>query len=214
MSKKVKIFAIVALVLALIIGASTFLKPNDKPVVNNKANPLTSTTGVVPLPGAPNSSSSTADEFSKVLSSINSITIDTTIFKNRAYMLLRDYPVTLGTDVVGRADPFAPIGSDASSPVVQDVSVQTLQTGKITKTTAEAGAQVSVSGSTPTTIIFEYGTSDTFGSATAPINVTKNGAVLSTLTGLSPQTQYFVRAVAVRGSITTTANITSFVTSK
>lgn len=215
MSKKVKIFAIVTLAIALIIGASTFLKSSDSTPAPSSSSPLSTSTGVIPLPGAPSSSNtSSTDEFSKVLSTIKNITIDTSIFQNRAYLLLRDYPVTLGSDTVGRADPFAPIGSDIFSAPVQDVSIQTLQAGKITKSTAELGAQVTVSGTVPTTVIFEYGTSDTFGSSTAPIAVTKNGAVLSTISGLTPQTQYFVRAVAVRGSITTTANITSFVTTK
>ncbi len=214
MSKKVKIFAIVTIVIALIIAGVTFLKPSDSlPVVDN-AGPLSTVTGVVPLPGAPNSINTSTDEFSKVLSTIKNITIDTSIFQNRAYTLLRDYPVTLGSDVVGRADPFAPIGSDAYAPVVENVSIQTLQTGKITKTTAEAGAQVTVTAGVPTAVVFEYGTSDTFGSVTAPVNVTKSGTVLANLINLSPQTQYFVRAVAVRGSVTTTANITSFITSK
>lgn len=214
MSKKTKTFAIVVLIIAALIFAVSFF-PGDKSAVSNNnsnVNPLTSTTGNIPLPGAPNTTTSN-DEFSKVLSSIKNIYIDTSIFQNRAYILLRDFPVSLGTDVVGRNNPFAPIGVD-SSVVEQDVVVQTLQAGKVTKNTAEAGAQVTLTTTAPVNVIFEYGTSDTFGSVTSPILVTKNMAVLSTIKGLDPDTTYYVRAVAVVGSTTVTSNTTSFVTSK
>ena len=64
------------------------------------------------------------------ISSIKNITIDTSVFQNRAYIALRDYPVTLGSETVGRVNPFAPIGVDSASPVAQDTLVQTLQAGK------------------------------------------------------------------------------------
>lgn len=66
---------------------------------NNPNSPLSSSTGVIPLPGANTTVSN--DEFSKVLSSIKNIVIDTSVLQNRAYTLLRDFPVSLGTDVVG-----------------------------------------------------------------------------------------------------------------
>lgn len=212
MSKKVKIILGVVGAVILIIVLSSLLKSKETPTTSNPANLLTSTTGVVPLPGA--SSTTSADEFSKVLSSIKNITIDTSVFQNRAYIALRDFPVTLGTDTVGRVNPFAPIGVDSSLPAAQDTVVQTLQTGKITKSTAEVGAQLTLSSSAPVTVVFEYGTTDTFGSVTEPIMATKSGTVLSTLSGLTPGTLYYARAVAITGANTTTANTTSFITAK
>lgn len=215
MSKKVKIFAIVVLVIAVIIAISSFASRNKSANVSNRSsNPLSSTTGVVPLPDASPNTKASDDEFSKVLSTIKSISIDTSIFQNRAYTLLRDFPVSVGSDVVGRNNPFAPIGVDSPLTDIGDVSVQTLQAGKITKTTAEAGAQVAITGDSPVSIVFEYGTSDTFGAVTPPVTVTKNTTVLATLNNLLPDTLYYVRAVAVVNSNTTTANITSFVTTK
>lgn len=73
---------------------------------------------------------------------------------------------------------------------------------------------MSLSGSLPVSIIFEYGTTDTFGTVTPSVLVTKNTTVLSTLTGLTPETLYYIRAIAIVGSTTVTANTTSFVTSK
>jgi hypothetical protein len=123
--------------------------------------------------------------------------------------------VALGTDVVGRNNPFAPIGVDSNNPITtKDVTIQTIQSGKVTSTTAELGAQVTLTDTVPTTIIFEYGISDTFGNVTAPVVLTKSGTSLVTITKLIPETTYYVRAVAVRGSSTTIANTTSFITTK
>ena len=212
MSKKVKIFGVIVIVLAIIIFASSFLG-GSTPSPSKSTSPLASTTGVVPLPGANNSKSS-ADEFSTLLSSVKSITIDTSLFDNPAYKMLRDFPVALGSDVVGRTNPFAPVGTDAGLGIPADVVVQTLQSGKITGTTAEFGAQVTVADTVPTNVVFEYGTSDTFGSVTPTITFTKSGTVLFTASKLLPETTYYVRAIAVRGSSTTTANTTSFTTTK
>lgn len=213
MSKKVKIFGIVVIVIAIIIFASSFLGSSTPEPVKS-ASPLSSTTGTIPLPGANVNSKSSADEFSTLLSSVKSITIDTSLFDNPAYKMLRDFPVALGSDVVGRANPFAPVGTDAGGDIPADVVVQTLQSGKITGTTAEFGAQVTVADTVPTNVVFEYGTSDTFGSITPTITFTKSGTVLFTASKLLPETTYYVRAIAVRGVSTTTANTTSFTTTK
>lgn len=213
MSRKTKIFALIVLGLAAVIFAISSFSGKEEDVSVNPNNLLVSNTGVIPLPGNDNPIINSNDEFSKVLSTIKNIVIDTSVLQNPAYILLRDFPVSLGTDSVGRSNPFAPIGVD--SPVsTQETLVQTLQAGKITKTTAEAGAQVSLSSSAPVSVVFEYGTTDTFGSVTPATIVTKNTTVLSTLTGLIPETLYYVRAVAIVGSSTTVANTTSFVTSK
>ncbi|MCC7436785.1 hypothetical protein IT402_02850 [Candidatus Nomurabacteria bacterium] len=213
MSRKTKIFALIVLGLAAVIFAISSFSGKEEDTSVNPNNLLISNTGVIPLPGNDNPIINSNDEFSKVLSTIKNIVIDTSVLQNPAYILLRDFPVSLGTDSVGRSNPFAPIGVD--SPVsTQETLVQTLQAGKITKTTAEAGAQVSLSSSAPVSVVFEYGTTDTFGSVTPATIVTKNTTVLSTLTGLIPETLYYVRAVAIVGSSTTVANTTSFVTSK
>lgn len=212
MSKKVKIFVSIVGSLAVIIAASSFLKGKNTATPAPSSNILSSTTGTIPLPGA--SPTQNADEFSSILATINRITIDTSLLQDQSYKLLRDVPVSLGTDVVGRANPFAPIGFDASPAGNADVTVQTIQAGKITKTSAEFAAQVTVTDTAPTSIVFEYGLTDTFGNATAPVTTTKGGTVLVTATGLTPGTLYYVRAVALRGSVTTTGNTTSFVTIK
>lgn len=213
MSKKVKIFAIVVVGLAIVIFIASNLSGKSSPKPPAPSGPLSSSTGIIPLPGAPALPGATSDEFSTLLSSIKRITIDTSLFDNPAYKLLRDYPISLGSDVVGRTNPFAPIGSD-SAPGVQAPLVQTIAPGKITSKTAELGAQITLPDTVPTSIIFEYGKTDTFGSATAPVVVAKSTTTLVTISNLLPETLYYVRAVAVRGSTTATGNTQTFTTTK
>ncbi len=213
MSKKVKIFAIVALVLAAIIGASAYFSGSSTPVSDSPLTSSTQKAAGVPLTepaGAPS-------EFSVLLSTIKGISIDTSIFNTNAYRALRDYPITLGADIKGRPNPFAPVGYDSgtisgSTPVIQ-ASFETIQPGKITSTTAEFGAQGLLSNPEQASVIFEYGLNDLLGSATAPIQMSKNGTVLFRVTGLVPATTYYVRAVLVQGSTTTAGNIMTFTTS-
>lgn len=214
MSKKVKIFAIIVVGLAVIIFAVSSLgSKKSSPAVPAVSGPLSSSSGVIPLPGAPMPSSANSDEFSALLANIKRISIDTSLFDNVAYKLLRDFPISLGSDIVGRTNPFAPIGSDSDSGAVSPL-IQTVQPGKVTSTTAELGAQLVLPDTVPTSVVFEYGKTDTFGSATAPVIVNKSTTTLVTISNLSPETLYYVRAVAVRGSTTTIGNTNSFTTTK
>lgn len=208
MSKKVKIFAIVviAIAIAIYIGSAT---GNKKATVPD--SPLTSS--VLPQSDGTDSGTDTAhtgEDFSTLLSSVRSITIDTSIFENPAFKALRDHSVMLGTDSVGRDNPFAPIGTDAPAGAQ---SIQTLQPGKVTSASAEFSAQVSVTTTAPVKVVFQYGTSDIFGSATTPVPVTKSGAAFSTAKNLEPDTTYYVQAVLVTGSTTMLGNTMNFTTS-
>jgi hypothetical protein len=213
MSKNVKIFAIVVLIIALIIGVSAYVGSQKS---TSDTTPLSSS--VSPAAGVPLATTTTQNnEFSSLLSTIKSITIDTTIFTNPAYLALRDYPITLGFDVKGRPNPFAPVGNDTGSisgfvPATK-VQFETLQPNKVTGTTAELGAQALLSNTDKATVVFEYGTNDLFGSGTAPVALTKNGTALLRVTGLLPQTTYLVRAVLTQGSDITVGNTMTFATS-
>ncbi len=249
MSKKVKIFALVVVGLAAVIGAfslfggsssdtsmstpPTTRTPGAASGLSTTAAPPGGMPGGIPagvpggmpqgpvamIPGGPigmptgMQTSAAANEFSGLLSSINSISIDTSIFQNPAYKTLRDYPVMLGTDIIGRINPFAPVGTDQSGGTSSTaVSVQTLSPGKVTSTGAELGATITLPDTLSTTVVFQYGISDTFGSTTTPVTITKTGTTLATVTGLSPGTKYFVQTVVVRGSSTTLGNVMTFTT--
>lgn len=217
MSKKIKIFAIVTLVLAAIIGGVTFFSSSN--TSNSQSSGIISSSAAAKVAGVPQTTVSTTSEFSSVLSSITSISLDTTLLKNPAYLALRDYPITLGSDFRGRPNPFAPVGYDvgtigAGQATSLDIQFETLQPAKVTATTAEVGAQAVVSTTDQSVIIFEYGTSDVLGSATAPVTLGKNGTALFRLTGLTPNTTYYIRAVFTQGSITKTGNMMTFTTLK
>jgi len=217
MSKKFKIFVAIVLGIAAIIAAVSFLGGSstddaDLSQVQSGTGGTLSTTALPPGVTIPGQDVST-NEFAGLLSSINTISIDTSIFQNPAYRALRDYPVLLGTDIIGRVNPFAPIGSDsgAATPTTT-VSVQTLAPGKVTTTTAELGALITLPDVISTNVLFQYGPTDTFGNSTTPVTTTKTGTTLASVTGLTPGTKYFVQAVVVRGSSTTIGNVMTFTT--
>lgn len=218
MSKKTKIFVAIVLGIAALIAAITFLGGSDSAEFTNTGI-STSPAGVLStsaIPFSPGALPSTVgvNEFSGLLSSISTISINTAIFQNPSYKALRDYPVVLGTDVVGRPNPFAPIGSDQLTTTALDVAVQTLAAGKITATSAEIGAVVTLPDTMSATVVFQYGTTDTFGSSTTPVTIAQTGTSLATISGLLPATKYFVQAVVVRGSGTTIGNVMTFTTTQ
>jgi hypothetical protein len=225
MSKKVKIFAIVVGVIAVLIFAfshiggsapvDTSLTPNapaaDGSVpVGRSATPLAK---AVPGNSGAVSSAVSVSQFSTLLSSISGISLDTSIFSNPAYLALRRNPVTLGTAIIGRPNPFAPIGIDGAAtftaPVLQ---IETLIAGKVVGTSAELAALVTATSSAPSTVVFQYGTTSALGTASAPVVTGTNGIALFTATGLKPKTMYYAQASAVQGSSTATGNVTQFTT--
>jgi hypothetical protein len=204
MSKRVKIFAIIVLVITVIIfiASKTGSSNTDTGSLSSTMDTALPITNVEP---------STDNEFSALLSTVTSISIDDSIFNSPAYKALRDNPVTLGSDIVGRTNPFAPIGADSSGDIITPI-VQTLQPGKVTSTTAEFSAQVSFTTTAPVSVIFQYGVNDQLGSVTTPTVLSKSGTVLATVRNLSPNTIYQVKAIAVVGSTTANGNTMSFST--
>jgi hypothetical protein len=204
MSKRVKIFAIVILAITAIIFIASKTGSSDP-----DTGPLSSTMDAA-LP-ITNVEPSTDNEFSLLLSTVTSINIDESVFNSPTYKALRDNPVMLGSDIVGRTNPFAPIGADSPSDLITPI-VQTLQPGKVTSTTAEFSAQVSFTTTAPVSVIFQYGTNDQLGFVTTPTVLSKSGTVLATVKNLAPNTIYQVKAVAVVGSTTANGNTMSFST--
>ena len=214
MNKKLKTILILLVVVVIIGIVANYFIQNKKTPSPVAQNPLTASSRAagVAVQTVPTAA---VTEFSMLLSTIKSISIDTSLFTNRSYLSLRDFPITLGTEIVGRPNPFAPVGYDtAIGTTTTDMQVQfeTLQPGKVTSTTAEFGGQALLSDTTGATVVFEYGISDLFGSATPPVAMGKNGTALFTASGLTPATLYHVRAVLVQGSNTTVGNTTTFTT--
>ncbi len=215
MSKKVKTIAVIGLILAAIIGASAFFGQPGPEVPPETDGSLTSSASKAAGIDT-DSLTPTSTEFSELLATITSISIDTSLFDNAAYKTLRDYPITLGSDIKGRPNPFAPVGTDTGtiSGFTQATKVQfeTIQPSKITSTTAEFGAQALLSNTTNATVVFEYGTNDLLGSGTTPVALSQNGTALFRVNGLAPGTLYYVRAILDQGAVTTSGNIMNFTT--
>lgn len=208
MSKKVKIFAIVIIAFAILIWIFSSMGGSSAPQpagTNGLSTSLGSNSSAMGTP------TSGGGEFASLLSSINSISIDDSVFSNPAFKALRDHPINVGTDIIGRSNPFAPVGTDGAD-LSSAPTVQTLQPGKITSTSAELSAQVSLATTAPVTLVFQYGTTDQFGSVTPPQTLTKTGTSVATIANLAPNTQYYVQAVAVVGSTTTNGNTMLFTT--
>lgn len=213
MSKKVKIFIIVIIVIAVLIALFSYIGSKSPAPSTDGLTASAPSQSDTTLPGGAGDSSQVAGgQFSSTLSSINGITLDTSLFTNPAYEALRDYPVALGTAIIGRQNPFAPIGADSSISATPALQVQTVTPGKVVSTSAELGALVTVNNTSPVSVVFQYGTSDAFGSASAPVTVPQSGTALFTAKGLTPATTYYFEAVAVQGSTTATSAVTSFTT--
>ncbi|MEI6022920.1 MAG: hypothetical protein WCQ32_03740 [bacterium] len=229
MSKRVKITIIVAiifLVITVIIGVSS--SSSSTTVANSANTGLSSSGGALGGAVAKTNTTSTVgiDDFSAALASIRSVSIDTSIFNDPAYKTLQDNPVILGTDVVGRVNPFAPVGTDAPDPSTiapsqnptQQISANgaSITTGDVTKIKTTSAVFSAQPGFDPlakgqkATVVFEYGTTDALGSVTVPIAIKVASPVITTIKKLTPATQYFVRATLVIGDVTVQGDIISF----
>lgn len=218
MSKKIKLFALVTLIIAALIGASVFFGKSSDTAPTTSDGPLSSSADASKAAGvAEDDIGAPPSEFSTILASITSISLDTSLFEDPAYKALRDYPITLGSDRRGRPNPFAPVGYDIGSisgaASTTEIQFETLQPAKITATTAELGAQGILSTTDEAYVVFEYGTNDLLGSATAPVALNKSGTAVQRIMGLSNGTTYFVRATLAQGSISKTGNTMTFTTS-
>lgn len=205
MSKKVKNFAIVIIVISLIIGIFTIVGNNE----TISSGTFTSNKGA----GIPINQNEPVqnDEFGAILADIKDINIDTTLFEDPTFKALRDYPISLGSDVVGRDNPFAPVGTDADG-ATSEIDFQTVQPISITSKSAELVAQINIPGDDKISAYFEYGTTSSFGTSVGPVVFSKNGTAIAPISNLAPSTKYFVRAILVNDTEIKNGNTMSFTT--
>lgn len=163
------------------------------------------------------------DDFASALASIKSIAIDTSVFTMPTYKALQDNPITLGSEAVGRANPFAPVGTDAEvgvfpTPAATEVistngaSISTSTPTAIKKTSAVFEAQAAFDIGPTASIVFAYGTSEALGMTSAPVKIKTPGPVKATIKNLTSGTQYFVQATMTLGESTVSGDIISFTT--
>ncbi len=122
-------FLIWILVLALIVVAYLYFSKSMKSEASEDSS-LNSSLGDI---SSEDSQIAQDTAFLSTLSSLMSIKIDTSIFKNKSFLSLKDNSVKLDTPVAGRTNPFAPLIS-TDNPVsnvgsnLLPITNQTLQT--------------------------------------------------------------------------------------
>jgi hypothetical protein len=222
MNKKLKIILLLAILLGAGFVVFTFLqKAPTAPVTQSGLSSSGDALGGA-IAKKDITSLAGLDDFSAALANIRSVTIDTSIFTNSVYKTLQDNPISLGTEVVGRNNPFAPVGTDLPDqtfPITQDqtqvvsANAASISTGvpiKIKKTTAVLVAQAAIDPGATATVVFAYGDTDALGAMSTPIKVKLAGPVTFALKGLKAGTTYFVKATMTIGDITTEGDIISF----
>jgi hypothetical protein len=135
-------------------------------------------------------------DFLALLLNIRSIKLDDTLFTSPAFSALADLsrPINPDTDP-GRANPFAPLGADSD---VISTQVTTSNPSAITATASTLNGVLSIGGPSITRW-FEYGPTPALGTMTTPKPQANPGAYTESITGLLPDTTYYVRASASVG---------------
>lgn len=136
------------------------------------------------------------DEFIGLLTDVQSIKLDGGIFTSSPFATLEDFSITLvqlGNE--GRPNPFAPIGTDVSSTTITETpDVITNPATNITTTTTLVNGALAV-GVTATERWFEWGLTESLGIQTTKL-LGSASPFSQTLSGLTPNTVYYVKAVA------------------
>jgi hypothetical protein len=154
------------------------------------------------------------DKFLALLLNMRTIKFNQEIFASPSFMVLKDFSTVLipeGNE--GRPNPFAPVGQDVLLPT-QTFTVTTNQPTNVTMTSATFVASMS-QGAIADTRYFEYGTAETVPLANITARVQQNlntGAFTFNMTGLLPNTTYYVRAVATINGIVIYGNVVNFKT--
>ena len=143
--------------------------------------------------------------FINTLLSLKKIKIDTSLFSNKAFTILRDNSVqiTLDNNSVGRPNPFLLMGAESTNTTPQIVlpDVSTNNPTLITEKSVVFNGRVNQENAT--SVYFEYGINETtLDKTTKPAKQSLIGDFNVGVTGLTAKTTYFTRAAAkINGKI-------------
>ncbi|MEK7662087.1 MAG: hypothetical protein AAB355_01120 [Patescibacteria group bacterium] len=114
LKRKKIIYAVITLVVAFAVYSFFFGGSGNKTEVVTIEKPVLSDESIK------------GRDLLKVLLSLNGIKLDEEIFASRLFTGLRDFGISLPpTSVVGRENPFAPLGSEESQPAAQRAATTT-----------------------------------------------------------------------------------------
>ncbi len=150
-------------------------------------------------------------DFLSLLLNIQSIKLDDSILSSKAFTVLQDFNRPIPPDAdPGRPNPFAPVGTDSA---LVSNQVSTSSPSSITGTASTFNGTVSVGGPSVSRW-FEYGTTPALGIMTGPKSQQNPGAFTETVTTLTPNTVYYVKAAASINGVTVGGNVVTWKTAQ
>ena len=197
---------ILAIVILGVVGYKVFVKKDaPKGALQTVAGGVVQTTDNSGF----TASSGVGQDFLQLLLSVQSIHLDEAIFGNKAFALLQDFnrPIPADTNP-GRQDPFAPIGIEGN---IISTQISTGSPSSISATGSTLNGTL-LAEDPSATRWFEYGTTPSFGTMTTPKSQAQPGPFAEAITGLTPNTTYYVRASALIAGITISGNTVTWKT--
>ncbi len=216
-----KIIIIVCLIIALGVAYKVFFA-SPTPVKSTSAlsssktattaKPTTTTTAKTTATTATAKKVDKDTEFLSTLLNISKINVDATIFASPSFNSLQDNNVPIANDeTAGRENPFAPLDTIKDPTLVEIAPVTTTQASLVTTTSAVLAGSIS-SDAKAQSRFFEWGTTEALGKMTALADESLVGTFTKTVTGLTPKTKYYFRAVIKVGTTNVSGDIVSFTT--
>lgn len=208
----------IILIITLILGVCFhFSKNMNFASITNVAHGATSLESTSDGVTTPVTTTSADDKISADISfltnltSLGNIKIDTSFFKDKAFVSLKDNRVIINKVEPGRINPFAPIENVSVDTTIPVSKVITGNGTQITDKTAVLNGTINVVDGV-TDLYFEYGKTETLGTVTETIKPSLVGSFIKNILGLTPKTNYFFRSCAKINSVANCGEIISFST--
>lgn len=220
MKKKNNKFLTILMVTLFIGGVSFYISNNTNEgslIQVAHGNSLESSAGLASSNPVTTTTSNTSDKISSdisfltTLASLKKIKIDTALFTNKYFTILKNNSVKIDSIIPGRSNPFSPI--DTNKKISNNVisKIVTEDPTQITDKTAVFNGIINDKGDI-TDAYFEYGTTLNLGNTTPIVKTSLVGTFIKNVVGLSSKTNYFFRACSKINNITTCGEIISFTT--
>jgi len=205
-------FLIILSLILILSGIYLYFSNGTKSEAADSSSSLVSSNGQSPVSGfSSNGETSSVDlSFVNTLTSLTTITINTSLFSDQSFNSLKDNTVKLETNVItGRVNPFAPIDSSLSSVSIVPITTNTPTqiTDKTTILNGSTSSSVGVTGA-----YFEYGLTEALGINTPVVSQSLIGTFMQKIVNLKPKTTYFFRANAKINGVLQRGDILSFTT--
>lgn len=151
--------------------------------------------------------------FLNTLESLKQLKIDESFFRSQLFTRLKDNSVSIDPIPAGRENPFAPIDVTNISKKTETPNIVTEQASQITNNSAVLNGFVNIATGVRD-LRFEYGLTEAFGSETTTLKQSLVGVFSKNISGLTPNTTYFFRAVALINGTEIEGDTISFTTAQ